>query len=237
MDGTVHAPGGHRSGPPPAFVSEAQGRYVELFGSALVLNTYLKVALLGMVLVALGLLVLNFRTAKRYADFKPLVIRIDDVGRAQVVAYDTLTYHPEGQAPELKYFLTQFVVDHFARMRATVRERYADSLYFLDAALADATIAADQRAKTIETFLAGTGDELEVQVRNVTLDELKAPPYKAAVEFDEVTYGFGSREERSRTTCVAQVTFVIRDQVPNAFVLVNPLGLTITYFRVDQAFR
>jgi len=217
--------------------TEAAGRYVELFGSALVLNTYLKIALLAMALVALGLLVLNFRTIKRYGDLKPLVVRIDDVGRAQAVQYDTLTYRPEGQAPELKYFLTQFVVDHFARMRATVAERYADSLYFLDAALADATMAADQRARTIETFLAGTADEREVQVRNVTLDDLKAPPYKAAVEFDEVNYAFGSRVETSRARFVAQLTFVLRDQVPNALVLVNPLGLTITYFRVDQAFR
>ena len=59
--------------------------------------------------------------------------------------YDTLTYQPQGQAPELKYFLTQFVTKHFARMRATVKERYAESLYFLDAALADATIAQNQR--------------------------------------------------------------------------------------------
>lgn len=231
----IHSSGGPE--PPPILVTEAEDRYLELFGSALVLNTYLKVVLLGVVVVALGLLVLNFRTTTRYANLKPLVIRIDDVGRAQVVAYDTLTYRPEGQAPELKYFLTQFVVDHFGRMRATVRERYADSLYFLDAALADRTIAADQRARTIETFLAGTGDEIDVEVRNVTLDELKGPPYRAAVEFDEVKYAFGSRGETSRATFLAQVTFVLRDQVPNAVVLVNPLGLTITYFRVDQAFR
>jgi type IV secretory pathway component VirB8 len=36
---------------------------------------------------------------------------------------------------------------------------------------------------------------------------------------------------------VAQVAFVLRDQIPNAMVLVNPLGLTITYVRVDQAFK
>jgi type IV secretory pathway TrbF-like protein len=218
-------------------LEDAKRRYVELFGSALVMNSYLKVTLLCVALVAVGLLALNFRTAKRYADLKPLVIRIDDVGRAQAVQYDALTYRPQGQAPELKYFLTQFVTDHFARMRATVRERYADSLYFLAAPLADATIAQDQRARTIESFLSGTGDEIEVAVRNVTLDELKTPPYKAAVDFDEVAYAMGSRDEKSRDTFVAQVTFVIRDQVPNATVLVNPLGLTITYFRVDQAFR
>ena len=33
------------------------------------------------------------------------------------------------------------------------------------------------------------------------------------------------------------MTFVLKDQIPNAMVPVNPLGLTITYFRVDQAFQ
>ena len=36
---------------------------------------------------------------------------------------------------------------------------------------------------------------------------------------------------------VAQLDFVLRDAVPNAFIRVNPLGLQVTYFRVDQAFQ
>jgi hypothetical protein len=36
---------------------------------------------------------------------------------------------------------------------------------------------------------------------------------------------------------VAQVDFVFREHVPNEFVRVNPLGLEIRYFRVDQAFE
>ncbi len=218
-------------------IEDAQRQYVELFGSALVMNTYLKIALLCVSVIAVGLLALNVRTQTRTEHLKPLVIRIDDVGRAQAVQYDTLTYQPQGQAPELKYFLTQFVTKYFARMRATVRERYAESLYFLDAPLADATIAQSQRTQTLETFLTGTADEMEVQVKNVTLDELTRAPYKATVAFDQVFYGLGSRQEKKRETFVAQLTFVLKDQVPNAMVLVNPLGLTITYFRVDQAFQ
>jgi type IV secretory pathway TrbF-like protein len=218
-------------------IEDARRQYVELFGSALVLNTYLKIALLGVSIVAVGLLALNFRTIKKYESLKPLVIRIDDIGRAQAVQYDTLTYQPQGQAPELKYFLTQFVTKHFARMRATVKERFTESLYFLDAALADATIAQQQRAQTIENFLSGTADEVEIQVRNVTLDELRTAPYKATVAFDKIYYGQGGRQEKKRETFVAQVMFVLRDQIPNAMILVNPLGLTITYVRVDQAFQ
>jgi type IV secretory pathway TrbF-like protein len=216
---------------------DAKRQYVELFGSALVMNTYLKIALLCVSGIAVGLLALNFKTSMKYEHVKPLVIRIDDVGRAQAVQYDTLTYQPQGQAPELKYFLTQFVTKHFARMRATVKERYAESLYFLDAGLADATIARDQKTQGIEAFMTAGGDEVEVQVRNVTLDELKASPYRATVDFDKVYYAPGSRQEHKRETFVAQVIFVLRDQIPNAMVLVNPLGLTITYFRVDQAFK
>ena len=218
-------------------LEDAKRQYVELFGSALVMNTYLKIALLGVSAVAVGLLVLNFRTIKKYESFKPLVIRIDEVGRAQAVHYDTLTYAPHGQAPELKYFLTQFVSEHFGRMRATVRERYAQSFYFLEAALADATLVQSQRAQVIERFLSSGEDEVEIRVKNVTLDELTQAPYKAAIDFEKVYYGLGSREEKKRETFVAQVTFVLRDQIPNAMVLVNPLGLTITYVRVDQAFQ
>lgn len=218
-------------------LEDAKRQYVELFGSALVLNTYLKTALLCVSLIALGLLALNFRTVKKYESLKPLVIRIDDVGRAQAVQYDDLTYKPQGQAPELKYFLTQFITKHFARIRSTVQQQYAESLFFLDAGLADATIAQHQRDHAIETFLSGTDDEVEIVVHNVTLDDLKVPPYKASVDFDQVSYGPGSRQERKRQTFVAQLTFVIRDQIPNAMVLVNPLGLSITYFRIDEAFR
>ena len=62
-------------------------------------------------------------------------------------------------------------------------------------------------------------------------------PYKAAVDFEKIYYGLGNRQEKKRETFVAQLTFVLRDQIPNAMVLVNPLGMTITYFRVDQAFQ
>lgn len=218
-------------------IEDAKRQYVELFGSALVMNTYLKIALLCVSLVAVGLLVLNVRTQAKYANVKPLVIRIDDVGRAQAVQYDTLTYRPQGQAPELRYFLTQFVTKHFARVKSTVREQYAESLFFLDAALVDATIAQDQRSQTIEGFLTSAGDEIEIEVKNVTLENLDAPPYKAAVDFQKIYSGLGNHLERTRETYVAQITFVLLDQVPNNMVLVNPLGLTITYFRVDQAFK
>ncbi|HXK40044.1 MAG TPA: hypothetical protein VJ837_04390, partial [Candidatus Paceibacterota bacterium] len=64
----------------PNTLENAKRQFVELYGSSLLLNTYLKIALLLVSLLALGLLALNFRTQAQYANLKPLVIRIDEVG-------------------------------------------------------------------------------------------------------------------------------------------------------------
>jgi type IV secretory pathway TrbF-like protein len=220
----------------PKSIENAKRQFVELYGSALVMNTYLKVALLLLSLIALGLVGLNFRTQAVYAKVKPLVVRIDDVGRAEAVQYDATTYRP--QAPELRYFLTQFVVKHFSRIRATVQREYPDSLFFLDPSLADATISQNDRSRVLETFLTNpSADEIDITVQNVSLSELTTAPYKASVSFQKILYTPGTRVERARESHIAQMDFVLRDHVPNEFVRVNPLGLQISYFRVDQAFE
>ena len=220
----------------PKTLESAKRQFVEVYGSALVMNTYLKIALVLISLLALGLLVLNFRTQAAASTLKPLVVRIDDVGRAEAVQYDAASYRP--QSPELRYFLTQFVVKHFSRIRATVQREYPDSLFFLDSSLADATIAQNDSSRAIETFLTNpSADEVDILVQNVSLSEVAKPPYKASVSFQKVFYTPGTRVERERQTHVAQVDFVMRDHVPNEFVRVNPLGLQVTYFRVDQAFE
>jgi type IV secretion system protein VirB5 len=219
----------------PKTLESAKRQFVELYGSALVMNTYLKIAVILLSLVALGLVGLNFYTAARYWDVKPLVVRIDQVGRAEAVQYDATTYQP--QAPELRYFLTQFTVKHFSRIRATLQREYSDSLFFLESSLADATIAENERSRTIEMFLANAAaDEVDIVVQNVSLSELTKAPYKATVTFQKVLYGPGTRTERARQTNVAQIDFVMRNHVPNEYIRVNPLGLQVTYFRVDQAF-
>ena len=75
-------------------MESAKRHFVELYGSPLVMNTYLKVALVLVSLVAVALVALNFHTASRFSDLNPLVIRIDDVGRAEAVQYDATAYQP-----------------------------------------------------------------------------------------------------------------------------------------------
>src|SRR5438309_4246399 len=161
--------------PPTKDFNAAKRQYIEQFGSVIVSNTYLKIAVLALSLVNVGLVVLNIKTYQAFGHLKPIVIRIDAVGRAEALHYDSLEYRP--QEAEIKYFLIDFVQRHYSRMRATVRENYARSLYFLDRPPADAIIEATKKKKTIENFLTSDREETEDRVRNVSLSDLPRAAY------------------------------------------------------------
>ena len=214
--------------------NEARQQYMEHYGSALVTNTYLKLALAGITAACIGLVILNVKTVAKYQNVKPLVIRISDLGRAEALSYSSFEYTP--QEAELKYFLTQFVIQHYSRVRATVRENYAHSLYFLEGRLADATIQENRKNKTIEKFITDHATEIEVEIRNVQLEDLRSSPYKATVDFDKVYYTPTDHLETKRESYVAHVIFVTKEHVSNQMIPINPLGFTILYLREDQAF-
>jgi len=224
----------------PAVVSDAipptpSRPYMELYAAAIVTGTYLRITLVLVSLLALGLLLLNFKSQAAAQHVKPLVVRIDAIGRATAIHYDAWSYTP--QTPELKYFLVQFARRYYGRLRATVKRDYADALYFLDGRLADALMATNQRTAALEKFLTDGSDELEIDVRNVAIEDLSQQPYKASIDFDRIAYSVPNHQETARDTFVAHVVFTLREQVPNAMLPVNPLGLCITSLREDQAFR
>src|SRR5579885_1884816 len=94
-----------------AATNEAKQLYMEQFGEALVTGSYLKVVV-----------VLNVKTIHTFRNFKPLVIRIDELGRAQALSYDSFAYKPE--AKEAKYFLTQFCQLYYRRNRYTINDDF-----------------------------------------------------------------------------------------------------------------
>lgn len=221
--------------PPEPELAAARRQFVELYGTPLATNAYLRTAVLCLSIVTVGLLFLNIRTSRALRNVKPVIIRISEVGRAEAVTYDSLKYQP--REAEVRYFLMEFVTEHYSRRRATVRENFARSLYFLDGRLADATIEASKKNKAIENFLAGDSSEIDVAVSNVSIEDLRTAPYKATVDFERVYYNNGDSSEVKREKYTAHFVFIVRDSVPNSMIPVNPLGLTITYFREDQAFQ
>src|SRR5690242_9746781 len=98
-------------------------RYLEQFASTIVMNSYLKVALLAVSIALIGMLVLSFSMFSWARAQKPLIVRIDEVGRAAAIDYNSFDYvpHPE----ELRYFLAQFVHLHFSRLLGVAEDRFS----------------------------------------------------------------------------------------------------------------
>ncbi len=114
---------------------DAKRLYLEQYGDAMVTNTYLKIALVLVSLVAMGLALVDLKTVRTFQNFRPLVIRIDDLGRAEAISYQNFEYKPQDR--EAKYFLSQFCGLYYRRNRYTVQNDFSKSLYFLDGKLAD----------------------------------------------------------------------------------------------------
>src|SRR6185295_19924913 len=111
-------------------------------------------------------------------NFRPLVIRIDDLGRAEAINYHNFEYKP--QDAEAKYFLSQFTKLYYRRNRYTVQDDFTKSLYFLDGKLANNTIEQHKKDDTIHSFLADPGSpEIDIEVEKVALEAMQSPPYRA----------------------------------------------------------
>jgi len=216
--------------------NEAKQLFFAQFGNALVTNTYLKIALALVSLIALGLLLLNFKNQQVVRNFKPLVIRIDEIGRAEALAYQNFQYKP--QEREVKYFLSQFCLLHYSRNRLTLKDTFSRSLYFLDGTLANTILDSMKKTKLMETYMSDANlPDVELEIKNVVLEEIQNPPYKAKVDMNKL---FVSRTDRSvlkQELSTISFVYSFKDRVENQLIPINPLGLTITYFREDQAFK
>lgn len=226
--------------PPPSEVSDegilsGRQQFLELYGSTLVMNNYLKVAVLCLALVSVGSVMLSYKAFEAARNLKPLVIRISDFGDVGALRYSSLEYQP--REPEIKYFLMQFVQQHYGRMRATVQDNFAKSLFFLDGALTHAIIEKNKKSLAIESAITGQSDEIDVRVKAVSIEDLSKAPYRATVEYEKVYLAASTRQETKRERFIGNFVFTFKEQVTNAMIPVNPLGFTITYFREDQAFQ
>jgi type IV secretory pathway TrbF-like protein len=219
-----------------ASFNEAKQLYMEQFGETVVMNSYLKIALALLSLAIVGLVVLNMKTIRSFRNLRPLVIRIDELGRAQAVSYDTFAYKPE--AKEAKYFLTQFCELYYRRNRYTVHDEFTKALYFLDGKLAENTMATFKKNKVIENFLNDpSAPEVDIDVEQAALEPMDKPPYKASVDFYEIEYSPVDHSVLNKTLYTASFVFEFRSEVPNRLIPINPLGLTIKSFRQDEAFK
>jgi type IV secretory pathway TrbF-like protein len=221
---------------PTPEITRAAERYLEQYGDPLVMNTWLKITILCLLVVCLALTALVLRSQKALASMHPLIIRINDVGHAEAIDYRNFQYRP--QEAENKYYLTRWTELYFSRNRFTIERDQTDALYFLNGDVQRAVISQEQKDKIIQTYRDdSTLPYVDVEIKNVVLDDLRQSPYSARIEFEKVYTNPADHTELKRERWTASVTYVFRDNVQNNELAVNPLGLTIVRFRADQAFE
>jgi type IV secretion system protein VirB5 len=221
---------------PSAEITRAAERYLEQYGDPLVMNTYLKVTILVLAVICLALAALVFRSQMALANTHPFIIRINDVGRAEAIDYRNFQYRP--QEAENKYYLTRWAELYFSRNRFTVERDQTSSLYFLNGDVQRAVIDQERKDNIITNYTKDSSlPFVDVEVKNVVLDDLRQSPYSARIEFEKVFTNPSDHSELKREQWTASVTYVFRENVKNNELAVNPLGLTIVRFRADQAFE
>jgi type IV secretion system protein VirB5 len=217
-------------------MTRAAERYLEQYGDPLVMNTYLKITILVLATVCLALAALVFRSQKALANMHPLIVRINEVGRAEAIDYRDFQYRP--QEAENKYYLTRWAELYFSRNRFTIERDQTSSLYFLNGDVQRAVIDQERKDKIIQDYIKDSAlPYVDVEVKQVVLDDLRQSPYSARIEFEKVFTNPADHTEVKRERWTASVTYVFRENVKNNELAVNPLGLTIVRFRADQAFN
>jgi hypothetical protein len=230
-DGRVIMPKTHNELP----ITDAGHKFLELYAEPVVTNTYLKVAILVLSVVTLASLALLYRAQTAALRLKPLVISISDIGRGQVVNYADFSKVPVERVS--KYYLARWAQLYYGRNHATLQRDFAESLNFFSNELQGATLARVTKAKTLETFLLDpSAPNVDIEIKAVVLDDTRQAPYRAHIEFEKVFYSLGDQQEQSRERWTANVVYGFRDEVPNAMLLTNPLGVVISYVHEDQAF-
>lgn len=215
--------------------TESGHKFIELYAEPIVTNTYLKVALLVLSVVALTLLTLLWRAETAASRMKPLIISISELGRGQVMNYDDFSKIPIDRVS--KYYLARWCQLYYGRNHATLQRDFSQSLDFFSNQLQSATLQRVTQQKTLQTFLLDpSAPDVDIEIDAVNLIDLRQPPYSAQIQFEKVFRSPGDGAEQRRERWTANVLYSFRDSVPNAMLLTNPLGLVISYVHEDQAF-
>ena len=210
---------------------DAGQEYAEIWGEAIHSNRHLRVLSVGLGIGLLLLIVVVIRIVSVEPP-RPIVVRVDEIGRAEAVAYEAMEARADPLDPTTKYFLNRFIHDFYSRRRATVQEHWSRSLRFLTTELANASFRAESR--NVALLAAGAARD-ELQVDRVVLRIRANPqePHGATADFDLVR--LVGQKEMARERWSLSLQFLFLDEIPPDLIVFNPMGLVISYLQSDRA--
>src|SRR5580698_1317035 len=102
-------------------------------------------------------------TANRY-------IRIDEMGRAQAIAYSDLNYSPrEG---EIRTYLTDWTNYRYSISRDTIGKKYPLNYYFVSQSLSSQLMTDDNANHLVSQVMGGQIEQSDDEVKNVTITSM-----------------------------------------------------------------
>jgi len=195
-------------------------------------------------LALLGAMTLIFSLAHR--PIANRYIRIDEMGRAQAIAYTDLNYSPrEG---EVRTYLTDWANYRFTLNRDTIAKKYPLNYYFLSQNFASQLMATDNQNHLVSQVVGGQVEQSDVEVKNVTITTMSEETVQGAtiargtalVTIDKLYSQRNSREPRTEHWILSVTYYLNPKQVSDQarifpqFETINPLGLTITEFHENR---
>ena len=173
-------------------------------------------------------------------------IRIDEMGRAQAIAYSDLNYSPrEG---EVRTYLTDWANYRYTINRDIIAKKYPLNYYFLSQTLATQLMTEDNANHLVSQVVAGQIEQSDVEVRNVTITSMSEETVQGAriargtalIALDKLYAPQNSREPRTEHWAVTMTYYLNPKQVSDQarifpqFETINPLGLTVTEFHENR---
>jgi type IV secretion system protein VirB5 len=173
-------------------------------------------------------------------------IRIDEMGRAQAIAYTDLNYSPrEG---EVRTYLTDWANYRYTLSRDTIANKYPLNYYFLSQSLASQLMGQDNQNHFVSQVIGGQVEQSDVEVKNVTITSMSEETVQGAtlargtalVTIDKLYSPRNSHEPRTEHWLVSVTYYLNPKQVSDQsrifpqFETINPLGLTITEFHENR---
>jgi type IV secretory pathway TrbF-like protein len=204
----------------------------EEFGYLRIANTCLLSVLSIALLVIAGMGWEIYKLNKTVADFKPVYVRINDVGKAEVVYYKDASYQP--RSPEIIRALSDFTNDYFTRMKGRI-DSYWHAKYLLNEPLAQSGFADDQKTQWIRKVQLGQGVQNDVTVDRVTLVSLTPGGGLAYVDFTRRYFEGGAVSDKKETD-TATFYFSFLPKLEGSMLRWNPLGICITNLSVQENF-
>ena len=211
---------------------DAGREYAEIWGEAIHTNRHLRTITVGLGIAVILLIIVVVIRIASVDPPRPIVVRVDEIGRAEAVAYDVMEAQADPLDPTTKYFLNRFVYDFYSRRRATVEENWSRSLRFLTTDLANASFRAE--SQNIALLAAGAArDELQVDRVVLRIQANPQEPHSASADFDLVRLVAEGEVDRERWSLSLQFLFL--DEIPPDLIVHNPMGIVITYLQGDRA--